>query len=54
MTERLYAAIKAEELEKLRGLGARRLGDAAAILDGLVEKDEFTEFLTLPAYGYLE
>jgi hypothetical protein len=28
--------------------------EAVEILDGLVEKDEFTEFLTLPAYPHLE
>ena len=50
----LYESVKAEELTRLGGAGAGRLRDAAAILDGLVEKEEFTEFLTLPAYGYLD
>lgn len=31
-----------------------RLREAVEILDGFVEREEFTEFLTLPAYPYLE
>jgi malate synthase len=54
VTRELYAAVKAEELARLGGESAGRLRDAVAILDGLVEKEEFTEFLTLPAYPYLE
>src|SRR5262249_20488926 len=50
----LYEAVKAEELEKLGGASSGRLRDAVEILDGLVEADEFTEFLTLPAYAHLE
>jgi malate synthase len=53
-TRELYEAIKAEELAKLGGTGAGRMREAVEILDGLVEKPEFTEFLTLPAYPYLE
>ena len=54
MTLQLYESVKAEELSKLGGASAGRLGTAAEILDGLVEKNEFTEFLTLPAYSYLD
>jgi malate synthase len=50
----LYEAVKGEELARLGGTGSGRLQEAAEILDGLVQKDEFTEFLTLPAYPYLE
>ena len=50
----LYRRVRDEELARLGGPGAGRLREAAGILDGLVEKEEFTEFLTLPAYGYLE
>jgi len=50
----LYESLKAEELARLGGASAGRLEDAVEILDGLVEKEEFTEFLTLPAYPYLE
>jgi malate synthase len=50
----LYESVKAEELARLGGTSAGRLREAVAILDGLVEKEEFTEFLTLPAYPYLE
>jgi malate synthase len=54
VTRSLYESVKMEELGKLGGSSSGRLGSAAEILDGLVEKDEFTEFLTLPAYKYLE
>ena len=54
VTRSLYESVKAEELGKLGGSGSGRLASAVEILDGLVEKDEFTEFLTWPAYDYLE
>jgi malate synthase len=50
----LYEQIRGEELAKLGGPGVGRLREAAEILDGLVGAEEFVEFLTLPAYGYLE
>ena len=33
---------------------SRAYGDAVEILDQLVLNEEFTEFLTLPAYEYLD
>ncbi|RIK46216.1 MAG: malate synthase A [Chloroflexi bacterium] len=54
VTRGLYAALRDEELAKLGGAGTRRLGDAVEILDALVLNDDFEEFLTLRAYGYLE
>ena len=54
VTQALYAAIRDEELGKLGGLGVARMREAVEILDGLVGVEEFTEFLTLPAYRYLE
>ena len=54
VTKDLYETVKAEELGKIGGVGSDRLRDAAGILDSLVEKEEFTEFLTLPAYNYLD
>jgi malate synthase len=53
VTDALYQTIRAEELARLGGPETGRLRDAVAILDGLVEKPEFTEFLTLPADAYL-
>ena len=50
----LYESVKAEELARLGGASTGHLREAVEILDGLVEKEEFTEFLTLPAYPYLE
>ena len=53
-TAALYETVKAEELARLGGPGTGRLREAAEILDGLVPNEEFTEFLTLPAYPHLE
>jgi malate synthase len=50
----LYERVRDEELARLGGAASGRLRDAARILDGLVEREEFTEFLTLPAYPLLE
>ncbi len=50
----LYRRVRAEELAALGGETAGRLREAAEILDELVEKPEFTEFLTFPAYRRLE
>jgi malate synthase len=49
-----YRTTRDEELAKLGGKAVGRLGDAAAILDQLVESDDFATFLTLPAYAYLD
>ncbi|MEX2426500.1 MAG: malate synthase A, partial [Thermomicrobiaceae bacterium] len=54
VTADLYKTLHAEELDKLVNAGAQRFGDAAALLDSLVQNDEFIEFLTLPALEYLE
>jgi malate synthase len=53
-TKSLYETVRTEEIAGLEASGPGRWSDAAEILDGLVEKEEFTEFLTLPAYEYLE
>ncbi len=50
----LYARIRDEELARLGGPSTGRLADAAALLDRLVLDDDFTEFLTLPAYVLLD
>ncbi len=54
VTKGMYETIRGEELGKLRGPGSGRLGEAAEILDGLVGPEDFVEFLTLPAYRYLD
>ena len=54
VTSELYESLRDEELESLGGSGESRYGDAVEILDQLVLNDEFTEFLTLPAYEYLD
>ena len=50
----LYESLRDEELAALGGDSESRYGDARTILDQLVLNDEFTEFLTLPAYEYLD
>ncbi len=49
----LLLRLQGEELEKLGGKQAGRLGDAAELLYGLVMGDEFADFLTLDAYRRL-
>ncbi len=53
VTRALYQQIRDQELEKLGGVGAGRLQEAAEILDKLILTDDFVEFLTLIAYDYL-
>lgn len=53
-TSSIYRAIRAEELQKLGGLGTGRFQQASEILDYLVLSNEMEEFLTLPAYKLLD
>jgi malate synthase len=48
-----YAAIRDEELTRLGGPAAGRLGDARDLLDRLVLDDDFADFLTHRAYALL-
>jgi malate synthase len=50
----LLRGVLAEELERLGGPAAGRLGDAARLLEGLVLGTDFSDFLTIPAYPILE
>ena len=55
MTDELYAGVRDAELDRLRALAPDyRWTDAAALLDDLVLRDEFAEFLTLAAYPMLD
>jgi malate synthase len=55
VTAALYREIRDDEARKLADLpAAAHLPQAIAILDDLVENDEFDEFLTLPAYRLLD
>ncbi len=54
VTSELYESLRDEELASLGGSEESRYGDAVEILDQLVLNEEFTEFLTLPAYEYLD
>ncbi len=54
ITSDLYESLRDDELAALGGASESRFGDAVEILDQLVLNEEFTEFLTLPAYEYLD
>jgi malate synthase len=54
MTRDVYRTIREEELGRLGGPTIGRLGDAADLLDRLVLRDDFPEFLTLLAYPLLD
>jgi malate synthase len=55
LTRDRYESIRDEEMAALdaEGAGAGHRTTAVALLDGLVLDDDFTEFLTLPAYEEL-
>ncbi|MET1231653.1 MAG: malate synthase A [Candidatus Limnocylindrales bacterium] len=50
----LYAAVRDEELAKLGGRDVGRLAEATELLDRLVLRDEFPDFLTIEAYALLD
>jgi malate synthase len=50
----LYATLRDEELARLGGRDAGRLGTAVELMDQLVLSDDFVEFLTFVAYPHLE
>ncbi len=54
MSIELFRTLCDEELARLGGRSAGRLGDAADIMATLVESATFTEFLTLVAYDRLD
>ncbi|MEX1278602.1 MAG: malate synthase A, partial [Chloroflexota bacterium] len=54
MTAERYTIIRDEELGRLQSaMPDFRFTDAAELLDDLVLSDDFTEFLTIPAYDRL-
>jgi malate synthase len=59
VTIELFRQIAHEERERIEALLSqqqrteRRFQDAAQILDEIISNNEFIEFLTLPAYRYL-
>jgi malate synthase len=50
----LYDTIKKDEVARMTESGKGRYPEAGAILDSLIHSDEFVEFLTVPAYSYLD
>ena len=53
ITENLFNEILGEELTKLKNADNGKLGLAADLFTDMVLKEEFDEFLTLPAYKHL-
>lgn len=53
VTADLYKRLRDDELRKLGGIDERHYRDVVEILDKLVLDDNFSEFLTLPAYEKL-
>ncbi|MCC6945781.1 MAG: malate synthase A [Thermomicrobiales bacterium] len=49
-----YQVVRDAAIADLGGIDANRYRDAAEILDGLILNDDFVEFLTIPAYSYLD
>lgn len=54
VTRELYMRIRDEELARLGGSDQERYEEAVELLDKLILTDEFIEFLTIPAYEYLD
>jgi malate synthase len=60
VTVELFRQMMAEELDKIKEMvgeqeyATRKFAEAAQLLDKIITNEEFVEFLTLPAYGYLE
>jgi malate synthase len=54
VTPALYTQVRDEELAKLGGSATQRYAEAAELLDGLVQAEQFVEFLTFPAYKLLD
>jgi len=59
VTVALFQELAKDELEKIRAtvgeqqFTSRKFQTAAEILDNIITDDQFVEFLTLPAYRYL-
>ena len=53
-TRQLYEQTRDAQLSRLTADGPGRYKEAAAILDAMVATDAFPEFLTVPAYEYLD
>jgi len=60
VTVELFRELEKDELEKIKSqvgekqFAARKFQTAAEILNKIITDDQFVEFLTLPAYQYLE
>ncbi|HEY9791279.1 MAG TPA: malate synthase A [Candidatus Obscuribacterales bacterium] len=53
VTKEMYETFRTAELSQLTKSGPGRFAEAAKILDSLVNSQDFVEFLTIPAYAYL-
>src|SRR5947209_12164220 len=60
VTVELFQQLLADELNKIKGMvgeqqyATRKFNEAAQLLDNIISEGQFVEFLTLPAYSYLD
>jgi malate synthase len=60
VTVELFHQLLADELNKIKGMvgeqqyATRKFDEAAQLLDSIITEEQFVEFLTLPAYKYLD
>lgn len=53
ITDKLYKQVRDKVLEQFDTAAPHRFTEAVEILDDMVLKNDFTEFLTIPAYKFL-
>ena len=54
MDSEVYQSILNQELQKLGGISKNKYREVVEILNQVVLGKEFEEFLTIPAYAYLD
>ncbi len=54
VNEELYKRLRGVEIDRLGGMDSQKFQHAVELLDGLVLSQNFSEFLTIPAYAYLD
>ena len=54
VTNELFRSVLNEELGKLKRFGGDKFDTARELFDRITTDDHFAEFLTLPAYDYLD
>jgi len=54
VTKEMFRAVLNQELSKVKRFPGDKFDSARELFDNITTADEFTEFLTLPGYGYLD